>query len=137
MSKKDREKKRKNREKKKMAFWDQKSSTLSAFIVLAAMINECLDTIFNCADILKYVYIGEIVLLILLFGLLLCTPALDKMMNSEKIRKATAYLTVSSIIFFILCLLVKISVCSLLAKIVLGIFVLEVVGLLVYLLYDI
>ena len=99
MSKKRNKTKKKNRIKKQNDFFNKKTSFVAGISVIAICVNDTLELVKN---IPKWVNICEFLLILLIFYLTLCTKKCDKVLASEGVDKFGAYLTIFSIIEFLL-----------------------------------
>ena len=136
MSKKDNEKKKIRENKKRSAFFDRKASCFSAIIVVTAMVNECFGFLLKESYNINYLYVVEIILFFYLCYMILCSTKFDKIIKTDKAEKVAGYLTTTSLIDFILGLVIKISTHPILIQILLIIITLEMIGGVVYFLFD-
>lgn len=135
VSKKDREKQRIKENRRQIAFIGQKTSFLSALIVVITMFNECLGIIYEDNPNMNYIYIAEIIVSMILYYVILCTKKLDRIIDTQKVRNFSELLTIASIVVFILALSIKISPNPFLVEIGLVAMCIEVLGLGIYLLF--
>ncbi len=135
MSKRDNEKKKRRKNKKRSAFFDRKVSCISAIVVVTAMVNECLGFLFKESYNISSLYVVEIILFLGLFYMILCSTKFDKIIKTDKAEKVAAYLTMTSLLDFILGLVMKISTYPVLIQILLIIITLEMIGGVIYFLF--
>lgn len=91
--------------KKESDFWGEKASFVSAVVCLIVIFNSVWD-IKN--DINKNVALVEIILVLFLMYAILVKKWLDKKLDSKKARNFSTYLTVCSVIIFVLGLMEQI-----------------------------
>lgn len=99
MSKERNKTKKKNRIKKQNDFFNKKTSFVAGISVMAICVNDTLELV---KDIPKWVNICEFLLILLILYLTLCTKKCDKVLASEGVDKFGSYLTIFSVIEFLL-----------------------------------
>lgn len=99
MSKERNKTKKRNRIKKQNSFFNSKASFVAGISVIAVCVNDVVGLI---VDIPNWMSICEFFCILLIFYLALGTKKLDKMLASEGVDKFGAYLTIFSVIEFLL-----------------------------------
>ena len=88
-----------NRKKKKMDFENKKATFVAGIAVVLTVIN---DTIGLLVSVPLFVECIEVIICLLLFYLALGTKKMDKLLNKTGVEKAGNFLTVYSIVVFLL-----------------------------------
>lgn len=90
---------KKNRRKKEFEFWNCKAAFIGGITAIMGCINEIVSI---CTKIPIVIYLMEVMSVLMLFYYALGTKKLDKVLRKKRVEKFGSFLTVFSVVYFLL-----------------------------------